>query len=823
MTDTAKKVDEPKLVSEADMELAIERKMEHEKNGDADPESGEYLDEIYDIVDAVVSRSDDPTMPANTFRVWFLGTIMCAGLAALTTLFSFRTNSFSPNPIMGVLIAYPFGLLMAAVLPRGKIIGDFSLNPGKFSFKEHGLIYVFCNAAIGNGNAYAVYNIVLQKYKLGQDLNTVAAYVFCIVTQIFGYGMAGLCRRYLVRPAAMLWPSNLSIIAMLNSFHEHSSDDSTYKMSRVKFFWIAAGGMFCYSFFPNFIMPILTSFSLMCYMAPQGSTARFLGSATNFNGMGIFAITLDWNVIATAATFPITSPLWAVLNQCIGLIIVMWILTPALYVSNAFGLDQGLGSNPLQGPNGSNGQATYAYGHALNTGHLFDKDGKHVSAASFLNLNNLTLNEAHYDAKKPIYITTYFALTYTISFVVFTAAIVHCALWYGKDIWHRFRSTVRDLDTTDIHAKLMDVYADVPDLWYIILLCINLVAAILVCQFGGFDLPWWGVILGFALALVSILPIGVIQAISGQQIGLNVMSEFLIGLILPGRIAAVMSFKTLSYMAMAMGLSLVADLKLGHYMKIPPRAMFSVQLFASILGAIVNTATAMAIYEQFGRDPSQHFIEDDPTSPLVWKLDSSPPNGWSATGYGVFLSAGAIWGAIGPARFFGPGSPYFKTLIGFAVGLVAPVIPWLLHRQYPNGYWHLVNIPVIAVISFNAGSTNSMIISSLVISIFVNFYLKKYRHAWWKKYAYVMSAAFDAGLAFCLAVIFSAFQSNPDFIIGFPAWGGNRADAENCAPDWYLTCTDNANHGGFFNKTYDIHNDPYCSSINFQNKLHPGH
>ena len=103
-------------------------------------------------------------------------------------------------------------------------------------------------------------------------------------------------------------------------------------------------------------------------------------------------------------------------------------------------------------------------------------------------------------------------------------------------------------------------------------------ASIGVCQWGGFDLPFWGVIIALILASSTIIPIGIIQAISGQQIGLNVISEFLIGLILPGRIAAVMSFKTLSYMAMFQGLFLVSDLKLGHYMKIGPRTMFFTQL-----------------------------------------------------------------------------------------------------------------------------------------------------------------------------------------------------------------------------------------------------
>ncbi|KAJ3189648.1 hypothetical protein HK101_008812 [Irineochytrium annulatum] len=106
------KSDDPQFVTEADMELAIERKLEHEKAGDVDPESGEFLDEIYDIVDAVVSRTDDPTIPANTFRVWLLGSIFCVGLACANTIFSFRSNGFTANPLLGVLASYPLGIFM---------------------------------------------------------------------------------------------------------------------------------------------------------------------------------------------------------------------------------------------------------------------------------------------------------------------------------------------------------------------------------------------------------------------------------------------------------------------------------------------------------------------------------------------------------------------------------------------------------------------------------------------------------------------------------------------------------------------------------------
>ncbi|KAJ3098030.1 hypothetical protein HDU97_004363 [Phlyctochytrium planicorne] len=463
------------------------------------------------------------------------------------------------------------------------------------------------------------------------------------------------------------------------------------------------------------------------------------------------------------------------------------------------------------------------------------------------------LDEEFYNENKPIYISTYFAMEYLSSFMVFIAAIVHVGLWYGKDIWTRFRTALKDLDSSDVHAKLMDVYPEVPDWWYMLCLFLNVVLAIAVCQWGGFDLPWWGVILGLALALVSVLPIGIIQAISGQAIGLNVMSEFMIGLILPGRMAAVMAFKTLSYMSMYQGLLLVADLKLGHYIKIPPRHMFLVQLTTSIVSAILNVFVAKA----------RVFVEAS---------DQERPLGWTAVGYNTFLNAGAIWGAIAPARFFGPGSPYQWTLIGFGIGLVLPFFPWIMHKFFPNGYWHLVNIPLIVVFpGLGAGSTRSEMITPLLIGIVVNYFVKKHRHAWWKKYAYVMSAALDSGLAITLTLIFMLFQFGigaktvseanrpfPYWALNrydgescaeeyflkcnenanwgeawgktastsrseanriFPYWALNRYDAEICAPDWYLKCSENANWGSSWGKEgyFQIKEiDPFCTSINFQ-------
>ncbi|KAI9351104.1 OPT oligopeptide transporter protein-domain-containing protein [Zopfochytrium polystomum] len=792
---------------------------ESARGGDGPGEPDEGYDEVYDIVDAVVPRTDDPTIPAFTFRVLVLGFAFALVLASVNTLFTFRTNTFSLNPFIGVLLSYPLGHLLARVLPTTRILG-LTLNPGRFTHKEHALIFIFCSTA--SGPAYALYNIVGQKYQLyqsgGGGVTTASALGFAAATQLFGYGLAGLCRRFLVRPAAMLWPGNLATVALLRSLHDvgrggddgdGGNGDEGCGRNRV---------------LPSFVAPVLGAVSLLCYLAPRlpdrggvaplyaAKVARGLGSAQPSGGLGFLSLSFDWSIVGTQA--PITTPLWALLNQFLGVYLILYIITPLLWVNSAFGNDFAIGTNPYDGPNGT---GRFPLGFTLNSASLFDRNGTFVPARLFVDRSTLSLEQQLYDERKPILITTYFAMEYTVSFIVFTSAIVHVVLWYGKDIRTRFTTAMRDLDAADIHAKLIDAYPDVPDSWYLLLLAFNVVLAIGVCQWGAFDLPWWGVLLALALAGATIIPIGTIQAISGQQIGLNVMSEFLIGLLLPGRIAAVMSFKTLSYMSMSQGLFLVADLKLGHYLKVPPRAMFAVQLIATVVALVVNVLVAFAVYESFGRSSEDEFVvPGDPASGRIWRLQSAnPPAGWSANNYNVFLNAGAIWGAIGPARFFGPGSPYSVTLWGLLVGAVAPVVPWLLHKLYPSSIFHLINIPLIAVFPAQVGGFRSDMLTPLVVGVLINHVVKRHRHGWWKKYAFVLSAALDSGTAIGVTATFVAFTLNAGYQILMPYYALNRADGEGCAAEFYLTCKGNENQGNARGRQYDYAADEYCRGIGF--------
>lgn len=54
------------------------------------------------------------------------------------------------------------------------------------------------------------------------------------------------------------------------------------------------------------------------------------------------------------------------------------------------------------------------------------------------------------------------------------------------------------------------------------------------------NLTWWAFLLSVFISFAFSLPIGIIQAITNTQIGLNVLTEFVYGYIQPGRPLALM-------------------------------------------------------------------------------------------------------------------------------------------------------------------------------------------------------------------------------------------------------------------------------------------
>ena len=181
------------------------------------------------------------------------------------------------------------------------------------------------------------------------------------------------------------------------------------------------------------------------------------------------------------------------------------------------------------------------------------------------------------------------------------------------------------------------------------------------------QLPVHWFILALAISFFYVIPVGMVQAITNQQVGLNSISELIVGYGLPGRPIAMMLFKTWGYITMVQALSFVSDMKLGHYMKIPPRAMFWAQVVATIIAGTVQLGVQAWMFSNI----------PDICDPLQ-------KDGFVCPDTEVFGTASIIWGVIGPARQFSEGQMYYGLTIFFLIGALAPAVVYLIGLKFPN-------------------------------------------------------------------------------------------------------------------------------------------
>ena len=71
-----------------------------------------------------------------------------------------------------------------------------------------------------------------------------------LATQLAGFSLAGLCRRYLALPASMVWSQNLIVCTLLNTVHAEE-EDARGGVTRFEFFCYVAVGSFFWFFLPG--------------------------------------------------------------------------------------------------------------------------------------------------------------------------------------------------------------------------------------------------------------------------------------------------------------------------------------------------------------------------------------------------------------------------------------------------------------------------------------------------------------------------------------------------------------------------------------------
>lgn len=552
-----------------------------------------------------------------------------------------------------------------------------------------------------------------------------------------GFGVAGMARRFLVWPASMVWPATLITTTVMYSLHDHSPSDPAlsngWKIGRYSFFLIVAAITFVWEWVPQVFAQFLQFFMFPVWIAPDNIIVNQLfGGQT---GLGMLPLSFDWNIITGFLNSPLQTPAFALLNVAAG-VFIMFI--------GAIGLN-------FAGPE------FYSY-LPLSSNENYNRSAMPYETEKILNIPEYTINMTKYEEYSPILLGPSFALSYGMGFAGLIATITHVALFYGPDVWNRAKNSRSD--EPDIHMKLMRRYKEAPEWWFLTIFAISFAFGMIASQIYPTNLPWWAYIIAIIIGAVLYIPIGIVQAITNQQTGLNIVTEMIFGYMLPGRPVAMMMFKSFGYMLAYNGLTYISDMKVGHYMKIPPRSMFRAQLFAVIWLSVVQICAYNFILGN---------IEN------ICKPDQA--QGLTCPSARTFYNASVIWGVIGPKLVFGAGQLYSWCNYFWLIGFMCPVIQYLLARRYPRSPLRYVVFPAIfGAAGMIPPATTWYLAQWCIVGLIVNWGIRRMYLGWWTRYTYVLSGALDIGTAF--VVIISALGLGLGHA-KFPDWWGNTVINNN--------------------------------------------
>jgi len=455
----------------------------------------------------------------------------------------------------------------------------------------------------------------------------------------------------------------------------------------------------------------------------------------------------------------------------------MWIIAPIAYYTNLF---------------------SSSYMPILSSA-VFDNTGKVYDVSKILTSEFLFDREAYRNYSR-VFLPITYVLSYGLQFAALASLLTHTACWHGRDIWKQWRRSLKEVEgegkaqaqyeplpnqndvvndasrgnatpdnrrrrksdsdidnimsQEDVHNRLMKKYPDAPMSWYL-LTCVSMTAiGIFVVEYYPVYLPWYGLLLALGICTILFIPIGIVMAITNQHSSIYLICQLVCGAIFPGRPVANMVFVTYGYISSAQGIKFSADLKLGHYMKIPPRILFSVQMAATVISSITQI---IVLNWMFINVP--HICTPEAINGFVCPIAR------------VHFNGSILWGVVGPGEFFGPDATYRPLVWCFLIGAIAPIPLWLYSRNRKHSIIRKINLPVLfGSLSWIPPATGlNFSVWALVCYVF-NYVIRWRASAWWAKYTMTLSAALDSGLAFGLVVVFFGFVY-PGWMEGFKWWG----------------------------------------------------
>ncbi|CRG91734.1 Oligopeptide transporter 1 [Talaromyces islandicus] len=687
-----------------------------------------------------------------TFRSLFLASVLAAFQAVMSEIYYFKPTFVTIQGTFIVIIAYFLGKAWATFLPRGdrfearwrekggqgklprwiSIMSFF--NPGPWSLKEHAVCSITATSASNAVASIEVFSAQKLFYNLPLTAGTIVLSIISI--GLFGYGIAGLLRPIAVWHVESVYWSTLPVVKTLQGLHWQDLKNS----KPLRYFWYAFTGMFMWEWFPAYVFPFLNSFSIPCLasMHATGETANILtnlfGGSLNNEGLGLFSLSFDWQYITSLAT---SVPLSLQVNMALGFF-TCFIAMLGIYYSNAWGSR----SLPF-----------------MSTQLLTSNGTKYPIAEVF---DGGVLNEEALLTHGIPRLSGSFAYAMFMANAAIGAMMAHCIFFWGRDVIKAYKSSRQGHFEDRHHQHMADNYKEAPAWWYVAVLVVSFVLGLVVVLKENITLSAWGYIVSLLLGILFAPFSAILYARYGNGIATNNLSKMLAGLIVPGRPVGNMYFAAWSHNVIVNTVNLCNDLKMGEYLKIPPRVMFVTQIYGTVLGAFINYAVMISI------------VDNNRDLLISGNGDAS----WSGATVQSYNTNAVSWALA--KYLYEAGSTYQIVPIGLAVG--AGLV--MIHRAV---VYFVPKIRRVSLTDFNfpqfiqyAGyipynqSQTCVIFSQLLAGFFVQFYLRNYKPRIFKDYSYMIAGAFDGASLTVLFILSFAVFGAGGRSVPFPAWWGNN-------------------------------------------------
>eukprot|EP01135_Chromosphaera_perkinsii_P008432 Nk52_evm1s1359 gene=Nk52_evmTU1s1359 len=655
-----------------------------------DPMAAKAKDEIFR---PELENLDSPTL---TLRVFLVSIVFTFLLSYANQIGNYRTQALSVDVTIAYILAYPILRFLAACVPSRKwrIFGyTIDTNPGPFTIREHIFLAVVTNEA--GGNAYVGNLLYYMEAELGINLGWGGDFMIILITKMAGYGIAMFMCSVLISPKVMIWPGAQYTAEVFRMMHDGGIS------RRLKMFAIFGLVFGVYTLLPDLFMPTLASVSILCLAAGGNRNVNILGNGQNY-GMGLTAINFDVSQVWPYWSSLAYIPTYAAVNILLSGMFLYWVIVPLFYFTDTY--------------------------HAKNfpawATSTFTSNGTTYPMSDLTSDHGTVYHPEVYEAAGPVYLSTGFSLTYMTGFMSLPAIITYVILKHRHTVMDFLtKKEVRDISED---AEYMNsTFKEIPK-WLGAVIYIGFgVWAIAFMYIYDLNTPWWAIVVALALSAFFTLPIGIVQGLTGQQIGLNIVSELVGGFMLPHNSVGVVFVKIFGYMPMYHALGLMANLKVGQILRVPYRELLFMQMWGTLLTSLADTAAYRQVMDN--------------------NLLDGTHEAWQSINIKVFVTAVNLWGAVGPWNaFIGPNSPYYiMAWSSIALGVALPIIFHLLGKK-----WSMFNFFIVPLWGIFAAFPNqtAWLASACVIVILFHSVLPRVAPEFSKKYVFVTVAGISFGV-----------------------------------------------------------------------------